>query len=754
MLNDSDTVSVIITRIDEIPINQRIIKLLTSLGIKTLFPPQERALETGVLNGRNLILAIPTSSGKTLVAEICMLKSILSGNGKAMYLVPLRSLAFEKHNEFKKYDHLGIKTAISVGDFDTTSQELQDADIIILTTERADSLIRHGANWLPEIGIVVVDEIHLLNDPSRGPTLEMVVATILNTMPNVQIVALSATISNADAIAHWLDAELVKSTWRPISLREGVYFNGNIMFDDGSSRPVERKRNNELANLVCSILDEDGQVLVFVSSRRSTISVARILSRYVNPYVSDESREYLRSLAQKIGGGRSIPETSRILARTIMNGVAFHHAGLSNQERILIENAFKSNHLKVITATPTLAAGVNLPARRVIIRDYRRYESSRGNYPIPVLEYKQMSGRAGRPKYDSYGESVLIAKSEYELDSLMEQYVLSEPEEITSKLASQKAMRFHLLALISSKIVNTTNDIDSFLAKTFFSSQFDQHIITEYIQSALDFLENSGLIHQEDDILYATSFGKRTSDLYIDPESAILFRDILSQNPDVSEQSVIHLICHSPDQPVFYLGGTEVDDYSAFVDAHGDEFLVPPPDYWDERADLISYLAEIKTSFVLLDWMDEQTDREITERYNIGVGDIHRFAQIATWLLYSASEIARISASKEIASFIRMLSDRMKHGVRSEILELVRLKGIGRVRARMLYNHGVKSLSDLLTINPIQLARIPTIGTTLARSILKQVGIKMDEMPEVAPEEDPSELLTTLNQTSLDDHDI
>lgn len=742
------------TRIDEIPINRRIVKLLTSMNITTLFPPQEQALKTGVLDGRNLVLAIPTSSGKTLVAEICMLKSILSGNGKALYLVPLRSLAFEKYHEFKKYESLGITTAMSVGDFDTSAQELQSADIIILTTERADSLIRHGANWLPEVGIVVVDEIHLLNDSSRGPTLEMVVATILNTMPSVQIVSLSATISNADEIAHWLDAELVKSTWRPIPLREGVHFNGNILFDDGSSRQVRGKRNNELANLVRDIMDEDGQVLVFVSSRRSTISAAQTLAKHVSPYLSEESKEYLRSLAQTIGGGRSIPETSRILARTIINGVAFHHAGLSNQERVLIENAFKSNYLKVITATPTLAAGVNLPARRVIIRDYRRYDSSRGNHPIPVLEYKQMSGRAGRPKYDSYGESVLIARSEYELDSLMEQYVLAEPEEITSKLASQKALRFHLLALISSKIVNTIDDIDSFLAKTFFSSQFEQYTIADYIQSALDFLENGGLIHLKGSHLYATPFGRRTSELYIDPESAILFQTILSQNLEVSEQSVIHLICHSPDQPVFYLSGSEVDDYSAFVDAHTDEFLVPPPDNWNEKEDFISYLAEIKTSFVLLDWMNEQTDREITERYNIGVGDIHRFAQIATWLLYSASEIARLSATNETASFIRMPSDRMRHGVCAELLELVHLKGIGRVRARMLYNHGVRCFSDLLTIDPIKLARIPTIGTRIARSILKQAGIETDELPEIASDESQSEPLMTFDQTFLGDHDI
>jgi len=187
--------------LESLPINRKIIDLLHSFGISKLFPPQEHAFETGVLEGKNIVLAIPTSSGKTLVAEICMLKSILEGKGKALYLVPLRSLAHEKYVEFKKYEQLGITTAMSVGDYDSPGTRLREADMIILTTERADSLIRHGTNWLSEIGIITVDEVHLVNDPSRGPTVEMVLAKLLRIIPGTQIVALSATISNAGEIA-------------------------------------------------------------------------------------------------------------------------------------------------------------------------------------------------------------------------------------------------------------------------------------------------------------------------------------------------------------------------------------------------------------------------------------------------------------------------------------------------------------------------------------------------------------------------
>ena len=160
------------TQLEAITIKQEVIDFLQSTGMTELFPTQKEAFDTGVLDGRNLVLAVPTSSGKTLVAEICMLKSILSGRGTALYLVPLKSLAHEKYTEFKKYESLGITTTMSVGDYDSPGKNLRDADIVVVTTERADSLIRHKVDWIGQIGVIITDEIHLVNDPSRGPTLE------------------------------------------------------------------------------------------------------------------------------------------------------------------------------------------------------------------------------------------------------------------------------------------------------------------------------------------------------------------------------------------------------------------------------------------------------------------------------------------------------------------------------------------------------------------------------------------------------
>ncbi|MHA2068333.1 MAG: DEAD/DEAH box helicase, partial [Candidatus Thorarchaeota archaeon] len=683
------------TQLESLSINKKVIKLLQDNGISTLFPPQTSAFDTGVLDGNNLVLAVPTSAGKTLVAEICMLKTILDGRGKALYLVPLRSLAREKYSEFKKYESLGITTAMSIGDYDSPGTRLKEADIVVLTTERTDSLVRHRTQWLEEVGIIVVDEVHLVNDSKRGPTLEMVIAKMMQSLPDVQIVALSATISNSDRIAEWLNAELVTSTWRPVPLREGVYFDNKISFVlDGKLKPIPRRRPEIIGDLVCDILDEKGQALVFVSSRRSTAAVAKKIASSVRPYLNENAQEQLTKAATKLSKRPSAPEATKTLARVIASGVAFHHAGLDNSERTLVEDFFKNDLLKVVIATPTLAAGVNLPARRVVIRDYRRFEQGRGSYTIPVLEYKQMAGRAGRPKYDSYGEAILIAKSEEERDSLTDEYVLAEPERITSKLASPSALRSHLLASIATDMTRNREEVDSLINGTFFSCQFDPLEIQHHISSALIFLEDGRLIDtKESDSYSATPLGKRASRLYIEPYTAILLRDTLAAAKEITTIGLLHLICHTPDQQITYLNRTDFEEYDYFVEEHKKDFLIEPP--IDDIEDYGRYLAEVKTARLLEEWISESSEREITESFNVGMGDVHRYVQTAVWLVYSASEIAKIvDATHHIPSFYNLRS-RLKYGVQRELLDLVSLRGIGRIRGRMLYANGLKNQSDL-----------------------------------------------------------
>lgn len=198
-------------------------------GIPSLRPCQEKSVDAGLFDRENLVVSTPTASGKTLVGEMAMRHNV--GYGKAVYIVPLRALASEKYDDFTER-HPGLDVAKATGDMDSAGVSLKSADIIIVTSEKLDSLLRHRAPWIQDIRCVVVDEIHLLNDEHRGPTLEVVLTLLQRRLSEAQIVGLSATIGNGDALAEWLDARLVDDDWRPVELHEGTYHDGTIHFAD------------------------------------------------------------------------------------------------------------------------------------------------------------------------------------------------------------------------------------------------------------------------------------------------------------------------------------------------------------------------------------------------------------------------------------------------------------------------------------------------------------------------------------------
>ena len=254
-------------------------------------------------------------------------------------------------------------------------------------------------------------------------------------------------------------------------------------------------------------------------------------------------------------------QISEELCEVVKCGVAFHHAGLAGAHRKIIEDSFKAGRIKVLTATPTLAFGVNLPARTVIIQDYRRFEAGYGNYPISVLEYKQMAGRAGRPKYDKVGESVLIAKTADEQDYLMDGYVMAKPERIWSRLNVEKIIRAHVLATVASDFAHTEQGVYEFFAKTFYAYQYDVKSIRSNLSKILKYLYEEEMIDVDGDEIYATKFGKRISELYIDPVTGVVIRDALKNKPkEPTDFGLLHLISHTPDMgPVMRPYAREVD---------------------------------------------------------------------------------------------------------------------------------------------------------------------------------------------------
>jgi len=696
-------------RVSDLGLDERIVSILKRQGIEELYPPQAESIGAA-LAGKNLVLAIPTAAGKSLVAYLAALKSVMAG-GKALYIVPLRALAAEKYDDLKEFEELGIKVGISVGDYDSPDPTLERYDIIIATSEKADSLLRHKTSWLKRLTVVVADEVHLINDGDRGPTLEVTLAKLRQVNPQTQIIALSATIRNSDELADWLQAEHVKSEWRPVPLRLGVFWNGVVHFTDGSTKPMDSD-GDDVQTMVLDSIKGGGQCLVFVNTRRSSEALASHLSTRVKAAVTPDDRGKLVELADDLSKRQEEPTsmTAR-LAKCVEGGTAFHNAGLTNEQRRMVENNFKKGKIKVITATPTMAMGVNTPARRVIVRDLNRFDVSYGYTPIPVLEVKQMCGRAGRPRYDKYGEAILIAKDEDEIEELAKDYFLSEPEAIESKLGTEPALRFHILASIATEHTETEDEIFKFIGSTFFAHCEDVENIRDKVEEVLGFLQREEFVVAKGEELKATLFGKRTSDLYIDPLSAVKMRNHLKSELD-SDFGHLWAVCSTPDMPKLYLRRGDyqwVDEKIVF------ESLTFPVEDYDFM------MAEVKTAALLEDWMDERTENEVTKRFGIGPGDIRRMTDQGRWLLYSMQELGRLFNKARVRKLSRLVL-RQQYGVKEELLDLVQLKGVGRVRGRALFARGYKNMRDLQKAEAGDLARIPTIGPALAKRIKEQLG--------------------------------
>jgi helicase len=726
------------------------VKLYEDRGYKELYPPQAEALERGLLDGKSMLLAMPTASGKTLLAELAMLKAALQGR-RSLYIVPLRALATEKYDSFKKFRTLGVTVGISTGDFDKRDERLGKNQIIIATSEKADSLMRNGASWVRDLAVLVVDEIHLLNDVGRGPTLEMTITKLRHCNPNLQVIGLSATVANAQELAAWLKAELVSSDWRPIRLREGIICNGKLVFSDGEAT-LDAKKDEALA-LVKDTLSQSAQILIFENSRKNAEASA---SRLCGLIPADAA---MLDLSQSIlATGES--ETAQRLAACVSRGIAFHHAGLLSEQRRLVEQGFRDNKIKVIASTPTLAAGLNLPARRVLIKSYKRYEYGRGMTPIPVIEYRQMAGRAGRPGLDPYGESFLMAKSVSEMQDLMEHYIHGTPEEIWSKLASESALRTHLLSTFAAGFARNEPELKAFIATTFYAQQQDPWNLDVTLEKVIDFLMDNGMIQGSDEgDLLPTRLGSLVSKLYIDPLSAVIMLENLGKKranerlaserltndrtargkividkldkftsayeldlagrKRPSDLGLIHLLTMTPDMNLLYIQAADAW-VEEFIDQHQLEL------YDEDNYDYL--LREAKTASMLMDWIGEVHEEQIASRYHIGPGDIRRSTETAEWLMHSLAELSK-HLELGITFKAEQLAERIHYGAGQDLLALLNLKGIGRVRARKLYLSGITSIEKLKAADQKEIAHL--LGPKIAEKVTSQ--LKKEGKEEIQP---------------------
>lgn len=406
---------------------------------------------------------------------------------------------------------------------------------------------------------------------------------------------------------------------------------------------------------------------------------------------------------------------------------------------VVLSNKPKNEHMFVANGFIVHNSyGVDLPAYRTILKDLKRY-SHHGYVWIPVLEAHQMFGRAGRPNYDKEGQAICLAATEGEKQKIHERYILGKPEEIYSKLAVEPVLRTYLLSLIAADFVNTKKQIIDFFKKTFWAFQFKDinrlKIIIERMLELLDeweFIISSGddfksASELDDEKYRATRIGKRIAELYIDPLTAYFILTCLrnASSRKVNSVSFLQVVSHTLEmRPLLKVRAKEYDKMQENLLKYDSFLLEEEPSMYDPEYD--DFLHSVKTALMFNDWINEKDEDFLLGEYNIRPGELKIKLGLADWLLYATEELTRMLHFQNLLKEILKLKLRLKHGVKEELLPLIRLEKIGRVRARKLYFNGIKDISHVKKADLMKLIQI--LGKNTAINVKKQVGEEIKEV--------------------------
>ena len=665
--------------------------------IKEFNPAQKAVIESGYLEDKsNYIICIPTASGKTVLGVLPALKTILDG-GKAVYATPLLSIQNEKVKEFKAFEDHGI----SVGKHPSSS------DLSVMVFESFDALTRFSWNTLRDVDTLIIDEFHMIGEYSRGPTLESAItrAKIIN--PSMRIIALSATLKNIEEIEGWLEGTCVEHDYRPVPLHKEVL--DAEMFNT-------KNKNDVIVKVLEKSIADSSQALSFVSTKRFTESLATYVAKKIDKKINIRQRERFKEVSEKIlevpKKKGSLPTSTCIkLAESLEHGIAFHHAGLFNEQKEIIEDEFRNGNILMITATPSLMYGVNLPSKTVVIRDHTRW-TSKGPQPIPVFDYEQMSGRAGRPQYDDVGYSYMIAKTMDEAQNLQEYYVEGEIEQTNSKLVDNKdAILKQIIAQIASSLSKNLDDLTEFFGKTLYGYQmsnnpsmasFAEDSIRYELENSLEFLLQNRIIRATPEGLKTTDFGDLIAKSNYSVETAVKIKEYISDISEITSSEFIYALCETPDMPLISFKGRKSKDPVREKLSEEGLFAV---DIGIEEATAVS----------LMEWIDERNEYEIENRYNVYSASTRRSAYEASRLVKFAKDTSEILGDYSNLKDFDILSARLYYGIKEDIIPLVvGVKRLGRKRARNLVNvFGY----DLSGVSENELQKLDGIGPKLAEKI-------------------------------------
>ncbi len=661
-------------------IQKPLIDIWKNAGIATLTDCQQKVLSHQPLwNGKNILVVAPTSSGKTFVGEVLAADSALSMK-RAILLVPFKAIAEEKYAEFKDmYGPLGISVVISDGDHTLFDNEIRRGDfgIAIIVYEKMAQLLVQSPGILVNCSQMIVDEIQMIADPSRGPRLEVLLTHVRRLSEQPQIIGLSATMSDLGGLDFWLGADVIESTRRPVPLWEGIAFPVGstelVNVETGKRKagpnlastaiPKTASFSNSKLDVSYRILLEEGlskQTLIFRTRVDDTVSTARELA-HVLPAVPVEPmvRDRIASLEET--------PTRDFLNQWIDKGVAYHNAGLALDERRTIEQFFREGVLRVLVTTSTLAAGVNTPADTSIVLDYKRYVyAQRTSLPVPVEEYRNSVGRAGRFGLALEGHSYLIVEDANEQRLVEINYLSGNPRQLRSAMPVASDVGVLALGLLSLGQIEDEADFRetircSFAFSHYFSTDNDRDRFLVQFMEALGDLEVDELMSRDSNGLQLTELGS------------------VASSSGMSLQSFYELI-KAVKQAA--MNGEDVTDLLPLL-CRLQEFQSLRPYDEDERAEALG------------DWVAGRPTSEIIEqysgRYAVGAGHIRSIGESAAWMLNTASRIADVSGlfsdGQTAKQELENLAQRCKFGVPSELAPIAELRVLHRSELGLLANN-------------------------------------------------------------------
>lgn len=737
-------------------------------GISSLFEWQSQCLcKNDVLYGGNLVYSAPTSAGKTLVADFLLLKRVLEYGKKALVIEPFVALTREKGQELKS---MLYSTKARVGTFGGayhTPGGMAAVRVAVCTIEKANNFINKLINEskLHELGIVVVDEIHYVGDERRGHQLELLLTKILyyNSQQDknhqIQIVGLSATIPNLESIAIWLQASLYVTDFRPVPLVEkikcGPYiYDVTQLLHDQKSKPIETVRpenigvvkdSNDLNYLCIDSVLNGHSTLIFCESKREceimSVNLAEQI-RLVGSRIQDANAKHVE-LAEKMRASLSEVKLKDVLNKLkncpagidselykpLSFGVAFHHAGLTSEEREIIEDGFKGGAIKSLFATSTLSSGVNLPARRVIIKSPTMYAMGLSGYQKEMLNpttYRQMIGRAGRKNIDTYGESILLCEADNK--SIAFELVKQSLGDIKSSLAIRMVesqgeptgLKKAVLEVIANGTVKTRLQLNKYLTSSFWLSESGlEKSFINAITATLLFLKTERFIEElKPGQFQATRLGRAIIASGLSPDDGLeLQRDLMRAREGFILQNDLHIIYQVTPNDIaraidlkdwqhYSKVWNDLDDICQNVGKRVgvDENLIllrccRPVSSLDEEKERI--YRRFWCSLIINDLINEKRLQDICTKYRVNKATVQSTQRSVAQFAGVMSIFCEELGYHNIAALVKPLEQRINFSCQRDLLDLIKLN-ITRPTARALYKAGYTNIFAVARADKLQ----------------------------------------------------